>query len=116
MKLSIANDNGQTVQVKVAGKVTQHDFGPVQEPLAELLGPGTYGRKVALDLSDAPYMDSSGVGWLLACHKRMRQAGGSLRVHGAQPIVANMLKLLRVDKVLSGEASDGVLPEAGGLA
>ena len=115
MKLSIGNDNGQFVQVKVEGKVTQHDFGPVQEPLAELLGPGTYGRHVALDLSDAPYMDSSGVGWLLTCHKRMRQAGGRLTLQNPQPVVANMLRLLKVDRVLSGETAGDALPE-GGLA
>ena len=116
MKLSIANDHGQTVQVNVSGKVTQHDFGPVQEPLAELLGPGAYGRHVVLDLSDAPYMDSSGVGWLLMCHKRMRTAGGRLKLQGAQPVVANMLRLLKLDKVFSGEASGDELSEAGGLA
>jgi anti-anti-sigma factor len=116
MKLSIANDDGQTVQVNVAGQVTQQDFGPIHEPLLELLGPGAYARHVALDLSDAPYMDSSGVGWLLMCHKRMRESGGKLAVHHAQPVVANMLRLLKLDKILSGEASADTLPEAGGLA
>ena len=116
MKLSIANDDGQIVQVKVAGKVTQHDFGPVHEPLVELLGPGTYCRQVALDLSDAPYMDSSGVGWLLTCHRRLREGGGKLIVRGAQPVVANMLRLLKLDRILAGEVSPDDLPEAGGLA
>jgi anti-sigma B factor antagonist len=116
MKLSIANDNGQMVQVKVAGKITQHDFGPVHEPLVELLGPGAYARQVALDLSDSPYMDSSGVGWLLTCQKRLREGGGKLVVRGAQPVVANMLRLLKLDKILSGEASLEDQPEAGGLA
>ncbi len=117
MKLSIANDNGQTVQVKVSGKITQHDFGPVHEPLVELLGPTTYRRHVCLDLSDASYMDSSGVGWLLACHKRMREVGGRLTMQNVHPVIANMLRLLKLDKMFDAEQSaEGSLPQAGGLA
>ena len=85
------------------------------KPLVELLGPGAYARHVALDLSDSPYMDSSGVGWLLTCHKRLREAGGRLIVHGAQPVVANMLRLLKLDRMLSGEVSADE-SELGGLA
>jgi anti-anti-sigma factor len=100
MKLSLASDDGQLVCVTVTGRVTQEAFGPIHEPVAQLLGPGAYARQVQLDLRDVSYMDSSGVGWLLTCHKRMKEAGGKLILFSPQPIVGNLLRMLRLDMVL----------------
>jgi anti-sigma B factor antagonist len=117
MKLSLGKSDGDTFRVLVSGKVTQHDFGPVQEPLEALVGPGVYRRQIELDLADATYMDSSGVGWLLACHQRVREAGGRLKLLNVQPIIANMLKLLKLSRMfgLDGPAEDPT-PQAGGLS
>lgn len=113
MKLSIAHDDGQNVRVAVNGPVTQRELSPMQEPLADLLGPGAYARQVQLDLSGTNYMDSSGVGWLLTCHKRMKQSGGRLTLHAPHPIVANVLQVLKLDKVLDIEP--GAAREKGGV-
>src|SRR5262245_49064250 len=96
MKLAIAKDDSQGVCVTVSGKVTQHDFAPTQDTLVDLLGPTVYSRQVTLDLSDTMYLDSSGVGWLLACHKRMREGGGKLTLQNPPSIVANLLRLLKL--------------------
>jgi anti-anti-sigma factor len=117
MKLSLAKSDGETFQVLVSGKVTQHDFGPVQEPLEALIGPGVYARQIELDLSDATYMDSSGVGWLLTCHKRVREAGGRLKLVHVQTIIANMLRLLKLSRMFGLDGpSEEATPEAGGLS
>lgn len=105
MKLIVTNDDGQCVHVAVRGRVTQSDLGPIQEPLGELLGMDAYQRPVRLDLSDTSYIDSSGVGWLLSCHKRMKAAGGKLTLHSAHPTVANLLHVLRLEKVLDIESA-----------
>ena len=114
MKLSIANDDGQRVEVAVSGRVTQEDFGAIHEPLAQLLGPNAYGRTIRLDLSDTSYLDSSGVSWLLTCHKRIREAGGKLSLHNPHPTVANVLKVLRLEKVLDVEQANSAPPSTGG--
>ena len=103
MKLSIAQDDGQSVRVAVQGHVTQKELAPPTEPLVDLLGPGAYARQVRLDLSNTEYLDSSGVGWLLTCHKRMRQAGGHLTLHAPHPIVANVLRVLKLERVFTIE-------------
>jgi anti-anti-sigma factor len=107
MKLSIAKDDGQRVQVAVTGPMTQQDGGAFGEPLAELLGPRAYARQVRLDLRETSHVDSSGVGWLLTCHKRMRQAGGKLTLHAPHPIVANVLRVLKLEKVFEIEEGGG---------
>jgi anti-sigma B factor antagonist len=116
MKLSIANDDGRCALVAVSGRVTQGDLGPIHEPLAELLGPGAYQRQVRLDLSDTSYMDSSGVGWLLTCHKRMKAAGGKLTLCSPHPTVENVLRVLRLEKVLDIERAGATHSEAKGGA
>ena len=117
MKLSLGKADGDSIQVLVSGKVTQHDFGPIQEPLEALVGPGVYARRISLDMADASYMDSSGVGWLLTCHKRVREAGGKLKLCNVQPIIANMLRLLRLSQMFGIDAPiDEATPEAGGLS
>src|SRR5262245_1867355 len=100
MKLAIAKDDGQGARVSISGKVTQHDFSSAQEPLAELLGPSVYGRQVTLDFSNTMYLDSAGIGWLLACHKRMREAGGKRTLENVPSIVANLLRLLKLSRLL----------------
>jgi anti-sigma B factor antagonist len=103
MKLSIAKDEGQNVCVAISGNVTQRELGPMQEPLIDLLGPAGYSRLVRLDMSGTNFMDSSGVGWLLTCHKRMKQAGGKLTLLAPHPVVANVLKVLKLEKVFEIE-------------
>lgn len=100
MNLKLASEDGNLVKVVVSGPVTQHELSPVDEPLADLIGPLGYGKQVLLDLSDVTYLDSSGVGWLLTCHKRIKQAGGQLIVHSFSPIVSNVLRVLKLERVL----------------
>jgi anti-sigma B factor antagonist len=100
MKLSIAQDEGNNnVRVALAGHVTQRDINPLEDPLITLLGPGGYSKIVRMDLSEADFLDSSGVGWLLSCHKRMKQAGGRLTLERPHPMVANVLRVLKLERV-----------------
>jgi anti-anti-sigma factor len=99
MKLTLGTDDGQTVRVAISGEITQKTISPLEEPLSELLGKDCYSRQVLLDMSDAPYLDSSGIGWLLKCHKHFRQTGGKLLLHSPQPLVANTFRVLNLEKV-----------------
>jgi anti-anti-sigma factor len=69
---------------------------------------------VRLDLSNTSFMDSSGVGWLLTCHKRMRQAGGKLSLCAPHPTVANVLRVLKLERIF--EIDGQARPAAGGAA
>ena len=108
MKLNKASEEGTLIRVQVDGQITQRDFSPGGDPLADLLGPDVYTRQVLVDLSKSPMVDSSGVGWLIAANKRFKERGGRLVVHSYPPLVANTLRLLKMDRVLSlaGNARD----------
>jgi anti-sigma B factor antagonist len=56
--------------------------------------------RVVLDLSAVTFMDSSGLGALIAGLKVTRQAGGDLRIAGVTEQVASVLRLTNLDRVL----------------
>ena len=55
-------------------------------------------RAIVLDLSDVTFIDSSGLGALIACLKVMGKEG-ELVLSGTRGTVASMFKLTRMDKV-----------------
>ena len=101
MEVQLNFENHSTVLVRVSGRVTQQDFAERENPLEASYGPGIFSRKILLSLEGSDYMDSSGVGWLLRCHKRCRESGGRLVIYGIPPLVLNMLRMLRMDLVLT---------------
>jgi anti-anti-sigma factor len=101
MKLSKASEEGTLIRLQVDGQITQRDFSPGGDPLADLLGADVYTRQVLVDLSKSPMVDSSGIGWLIAANKRFKERGGRLVVHSYSPLIGNTLKLLKMEKVLA---------------
>lgn len=55
---------------------------------------------VVVDLSGTTFVDSSGLGALIAGLKSTRAAGGDLRVAGATTPVLSVLRLTNLDRVL----------------
>jgi len=99
MQLAISETSDDVVKISVAGRITQKELSPLHDPLGDLLGPGTWNKTVMLDLSKAEYVDSSGIGWLLSCHKRFRGGGGRLVLHSLPPVVSNVVRVLKLDSV-----------------
>lgn len=82
--------------VAVLGEVSQKNLNSEQDPLADLLGPDCYQARVLLNLHGVEVLDSSGVGWLLACHRRFRTGGGTLVLHSLSPFARDVLKVLNM--------------------
>lgn len=61
-------------------------------------------RKIVLDLKLMEYLDSAGLGVILASASKARQAGGALRLAGVGGRVMQVLKITRTDAVLSLDA------------
>lgn len=56
--------------------------------------------RVVVDLAGVPFVDSSGLGALIAALKLARKAGGELRIAGPDAAVLEVLALMRLDRVL----------------
>src|SRR5579871_5922363 len=115
MKLVVESSDGAVVHVACADDITLYDFRAGENPLEDVLGKDCYTRKVVLSLQKSCYIDSAGIGWLVMCHKRFRDAGGCLVIHTIPPMVHHVLNLLGLVDVLN-MASDETHAEARALA
>lgn len=105
MNLQIVSTKDSHVRISISGKVSQDGIPRDKEPIAGLLGPDAYTLTVLVDLKDTEMIDSSGIGWLLICHKRFAEQGGRMICHSAPPLVANVFKLMRMDLVFENTAT-----------
>lgn len=56
-------------------------------------------RDVRVDLSSVGFMDSSGLGALMAVHHRLRDCDGRITITGAAPPVRKILEITALDEV-----------------
>ena len=85
---------------------------PDEPPMMRLSGPlvlstlsefqnkvfAEHSQNLILDVSKVPYMDSSGIGALMALYVRQHRAGYPVHLLGATDRVREVLKIARVDQ------------------
>lgn len=64
--------------------------------------------KLILDLNDISFIDSSGIGSIVATYKKIKPLGNLIIITKSQSILT-MLKLTRLDKVLTIVESDNIM-------
>lgn len=96
----VSKEAGSLLLMATSGRITQDSVSSSQDAFVQAGGDGVYACHILLNLQDSEYMDSSGVSWLLQCHKRCRNAGGSLVIHSIPPMIQQILKVLRMNLVL----------------
>lgn len=84
--------------VKPRGRVNMVSAPQLVRTVNELVGEG-YTRLV-VDLSETEFIDSSGLGALVASLKAARQAGGDLRLAATTPQIDTVLQLTNLHRVL----------------
>jgi anti-sigma B factor antagonist len=88
------------------GRLNMVSAKQLRTAVAELVDAGT--TKVVVDLAETTFLDSSGLGALVAGLKSARQAGGDLRIARPTQQVVTVLGLTNMDKVLRPrESVDG---------
>jgi anti-sigma B factor antagonist len=58
-------------------------------------------QKFVLDISALEYVDSSGIGMLVACLTNAKKAGGDLKLVGANPRIKRIFSMTGVDSIMS---------------
>lgn len=84
----------------------QLDIGNRQafkEAVGEAMAQGV--RLVIVDCTRATFIDSSGLGALVSLSKRLRDAGGDLRLCGLNPDLRSLFELTRLDAIFPPFAS-----------
>lgn len=63
--------------------------------------------EVVIDLSSVQFMDSSGIGLLIAAHNTLKERSASLKVSGASPEIAELLTSMCLDRHFPIEQRSG---------
>lgn len=111
MRIKFIGDDENVLRCCAEGDITQDSLAAGREMFADTFGDAVYGRRVALSLADTGFVDSSGVGWLLRCHKRFQESGGALAIHSVQPMVTQVFNMLKLNQVLILAKDDQVARE-----
>ena len=101
MELRMLSDEGDLLHIETVGGKVQPELPKAFGPLDALLGSRGYGQRMMLNLTETRFIDSSGLSWLVVCHKRFIQASGKLVVHSIRPTIMDLLKMMRLELVLN---------------
>jgi anti-sigma B factor antagonist len=82
--------------VRVSGELDLATAPRLEEALAEQAA-----DPVVVDLSDCTFLDSAGMGVLLASTRALRESGRSLRVATADPRILRVLEITAVDTLIA---------------
>jgi anti-sigma B factor antagonist len=92
MELSVLHQSvGGYPVLEVRGEIDVYSAPTVKDSITSLLGPGS--PVVMVDLSQVGFLDSTGLGALVAARTMASQAGGSL------PIVCNRERILKLFRI-----------------
>ena len=93
---------GEATVLAAAGELDVATGMQIKRVVGDLLGTGV--RHVVIDLAEVEFVDSSGMGALLWAARRLRAAGGDLRLVNVEPVVARVFALAHLDELIAIEA------------
>lgn len=98
MEIDTSTVEGRLAVVRLDGRLNMVAAPRLKTAIEDVVDGG--GTHVVVDLTAVPFMDSSGLGALIAALKKARQAHGDLRIAGVNEQVATVLQLTNLDRVL----------------
>ncbi|MDA0809076.1 MAG: STAS domain-containing protein [Planctomycetota bacterium] len=102
MELHCLSSEDNTAMLAICGQINQTFVHPERTTeFEELVGPEVWRRTTLIDLSDATFVDSCGIGWLISIHRRFQREGGRLVLHSLSPVVHRILSMIKLDNVVS---------------
>ncbi len=89
---------GDVSVVDLSGKITIGEGDVLlRDTIETLLKEGR--QKIVLNLARVSYMDSAGIGELVACYKRSREKGGELKLLNPSGKVYDLLQLTKLEEI-----------------
>ena len=100
MNLSVKTEvESSRATVVVSGEVDVSNADSLRSAIDEALAADGV-QAVDVDMADAPYIDSTGIGVLVGAAHRADEAGKALRVVRAQDNVSRIFGMLGVDEII----------------
>lgn len=99
----VTSENGKVSIITIRGEVDLYNAKEIKDILDDLIKKQRY--HVVIDLSDVPFMDSSGIGTLVTAMYRFKKFHGSLKVCNVSGSVAKVFKMTGMETHLEVHAS-----------
>lgn len=94
----VAKQEGDALLATVRGEIDLHNSPELRTALLDLIS-RTNPKKLILNLSQVPYMDSSAIAVLVEMLQKLRRAGGKICLTNLQPRVKGLLEIARLDSI-----------------
>ena len=94
------NRSGQSCELVLKGRLDAASSESLDKEIDEIVHSG--GRHIGLDMGSVTYMSSAGIRSLLRNFKEFRKFGGSICVKNPSTSVSTVLKLTKLEALLSG--------------
>lgn len=108
MNISTLHHDAERLIVRLEGRLDAQVADETRAALEALAPEGT--ARLVIDLSAVPFVDSSGLGALVAVLKAVRRRGGELRLAAPSEQARKLLKLTTLERVLPiADAQDTAL-------
>ena len=92
--LETRREAGDVAVVDLSGKIALGDGAPLRRLVRELLDAGH--RKILFNLGDVDYIDSYGIGEMVAAHTTVSKADGELKLIHLTRRVRDLLQITRL--------------------
>ncbi len=99
MAFSEQRDANGVVVMAVEGQLVVANRQELKQLLQDGLDRGD--RRFVLDFSSAAYIDSSGLGALVSVNRKVREAGGDLRLAGLNEDLTALFELTKLDTLFT---------------
>ena len=99
MSFSQTKDRSGVAVVQVEGQLVVGNRQELKDLVQAALDSGE--RRLLIDFSQTGYIDSSGLGALVSISKRIREAGGDLRLSGLNEDLRSLFELTKLDTLFS---------------
>jgi anti-sigma B factor antagonist len=99
MSFRVSRDDGGVTVVRVEGQLIVGNRQELKDLVGSALEAGD--RKFLVDFAGAGYIDSSGLGALVGLSRRVREAGGELRLSGLNEDLRSLFELTKLDTLFA---------------
>ncbi len=89
---------GEVLVASVRGEIDLHNSPDLRDVLLGALNRYRL-KKLVLNLSQVPYMDSSAIAVMVETLQKLRKAGGKIYLTNLQPRVKGLLEIARLDTI-----------------
>ncbi|MGQ9629567.1 MAG: STAS domain-containing protein [bacterium] len=99
MALDISRKSRKDVEIlRLRGNVNNDNAADLKDLLKGICDEGR--RKVVLDLGNVDYINSMGIGAIMAGTYAIQRCKGELRICGVRENISELLKMVRFDKIV----------------